>query len=91
MLLLISLNEHGKSPLVLKTAGFFAGGQAYLRFLAGVPPRALGSLLPPRGAGALLVLALLLVAAATLLPPRGLRAELSLLSARALRAARLGR
>ena len=59
--------------------------RVYLRFLAGVPPRALGSLLPPRAAGAAL---LLLLEADVLL----LRLTSWLLaSARALRAARLGR
>ena len=73
----------------MMAAGFFVGAAAYLRFLAGVPPRALGSLLPPRGAAE----ALWLLAAA-LAEPRLLRAARglgSLASARAARAARAGR
>lgn len=77
-----------KKPAGFATGGLFCCVMAYLRFLAGVPPRALGSLLPPRAAGALLALLFLLVAAILLLP----RVTSWLLaSARALRAARLGR
>lgn len=61
--------------------GLFARN-AYLRFLAGFPPRGLGALLPPRAV--LLALALLRLLVETLLLPR----LPPLASARALRAVR---
>ena len=85
---------------VKKPAGFATGGLFccavtclcfYLRFLAGVPPRGLGSLLPPRAAVTVLALLLLLEADALLLLRLLWLTSWLLASARALRAARLGR